>query len=363
MCLKTCFHQGRSINNKKANNTLISKISPLPKLMSSPSISVIIPTYNRAHCIKDAIESVLNQSFKDFELIVVDDGSTDGTEETIRTYRNCLTLIRQQNSGVSAARNQGIRAARGEWVAFLDSDDLWEPDKLRIQTEEVRKHSQVVAHIVDAGLQKQGDHYVSLFDLRGVSKEYKETPFRERPLLDVLEVNFYTQCCVIKKNAIEAAGFFNPALKVSEDTDLLARVALEGPFFINPYIGTKIRWLPNNIDALTLLYQRDRVKEIRNKADIYANLKNDPRLTAREYKQVCRSLGGLWIEIYVEYRLQKEWGSAMQALRRSVIDDRGLRAYVRAAVNIAGISPFISETIFKTRKKSRFQRSENNRLR
>lgn len=331
--------------------------------MDSPSISVIIPTYNRAHCIKDAIDSVLNQNFKDYELIVVDDGSTDGTENIIKEYGSCLRLIKQQNGGVSTARNTGIRAARGDWIAFLDSDDIWERDKLKIQFEDVKKFPQVVAHLVDADLQKDPDHYISLFELRGVSEEYKVSPFRKRPLLDVLKVNFCTPCWFVKKGAIEAAGYFNSDLKVSEDTDLLARIALEGPFMVNPYVGTKIRWLPNNNnDGLSLMYKRDRVKELRNMVQIYANLKNDPRLIAHEYKKICRSLGGLWTEIYVEYRLQKKWRSAMQALRRSIIEDPGLRAYVRAVVSIAGIRPLISDILFRARKQTQFQRSESTRL-
>jgi len=91
--------------------------------MNAPIVSVIIPTYNRALCLGDAIDSVLSQSFKDYELIVVDDESHDGTDEVVKAYGEDVTLIRQENSGASAARNAGIRAAKGGWVAFLDSDD------------------------------------------------------------------------------------------------------------------------------------------------------------------------------------------------------------------------------------------------
>ena len=96
-------------------------------------VSVIIPTYNRAAWLKEAIESVLSQTYKQFELIVVDDGSTDPTGELLLQYGTKLSVLHTGHGGPSAARNCGIAAARGEYIAFLDSDDVWLPDKLRAQ--------------------------------------------------------------------------------------------------------------------------------------------------------------------------------------------------------------------------------------
>ena len=104
-----------STSSKKAP-ALISESSP-------PLVSVIIPTYNRCAILERAIESVLGQTFTDYELIVVDDGSTDETADLLDRYRNRVKVIRQENRGVSAARNTGIRASKGELVALLDSDD------------------------------------------------------------------------------------------------------------------------------------------------------------------------------------------------------------------------------------------------
>ncbi|RTZ98887.1 MAG: glycosyltransferase family 2 protein [Deltaproteobacteria bacterium] len=97
------------------------------------SVSVIIPTFNRAGMLQTAIDSVLAQRFNDYELIVVDDGSTDSTPALLATYGEKITSVRQENQGVSAARNTGIRASRGALIAFLDSDDRWLPDKLAVQ--------------------------------------------------------------------------------------------------------------------------------------------------------------------------------------------------------------------------------------
>ena len=100
-----------------------------------PLVSVIIPTYNRGWIIKEAVESVLSQTFSDYELIIVDDGSTDNTQEILDCYARLpqIKIITQENRGVSAARNKGVESGEGKLIAFLDSDDLWLPKKLEHQ--------------------------------------------------------------------------------------------------------------------------------------------------------------------------------------------------------------------------------------
>ena len=99
----------------------------------APLVSVIIPTYNRADLVRQAVASVEAQTFRDFEIVAVDDGGTDGTYEVLASRRELRVLRHPHRRGVSAARNTGIAAARGEWLAFLDSDDLWLPEKLARQ--------------------------------------------------------------------------------------------------------------------------------------------------------------------------------------------------------------------------------------
>src|SRR5918996_212462 len=99
----------------------------------SSKVSVVIPTYNYGRYLPEAVESVLHQTFPDLEVIVVDDGSTDDTRELIGRFGDKVCYIYQRNQGLPAARNTGIRAARGEYVGFLDSDDLWLPGKLALQ--------------------------------------------------------------------------------------------------------------------------------------------------------------------------------------------------------------------------------------
>jgi glycosyltransferase involved in cell wall biosynthesis len=97
------------------------------------TVSVIVPTFNRWPMVAEAVESVLTQTYKDFELIVVDDGSDDGTVDRLATYGTLVKVVRQPNQGVAAARNRGAALASGRYLAFLDSDDLWRPDKLEAQ--------------------------------------------------------------------------------------------------------------------------------------------------------------------------------------------------------------------------------------
>jgi len=105
----------------------------------APMISVIVITYNRAHFLADALDSIERQTFRDFEIIIVDDGSTDNTKEIADKYEG-IRYIRQEHSGISKARNTAVKAAKGMWIAFLDSDDLWKEDKLQKQVDYIKKH-------------------------------------------------------------------------------------------------------------------------------------------------------------------------------------------------------------------------------
>src|ERR1044072_1794023 len=105
-----------------------------------PLVSVIIPTYNSARFLAESIQSVLGQSFRDFELIVIDDGSTDNTEAVVAAFPEALRYVKKANGGPAAARNFGIREARGDFIAFLDADDFWMSDKLALQVAHFNDH-------------------------------------------------------------------------------------------------------------------------------------------------------------------------------------------------------------------------------
>lgn len=108
-----------------------------------PLVSVVIPAYNCADFIGDALDSILHQEYPALEVFVVDDGSTDGTCDVVARRGSAVTLIRQPNAGAAVARNEGMQRARGEYVAFLDADDLWLPGKLRLQVKHLERHADV----------------------------------------------------------------------------------------------------------------------------------------------------------------------------------------------------------------------------
>jgi len=321
--------------------------------LSDPIISVVIPTYNRAYCLRDAIDSVLTQSFRDFEIIVVDDGSTDGTNEVVKQYGDRIRLIQQVNAGVSAARNTGIRAAKGEWIAFLDSDDTWEPDKLNVQVNDLLAVPSAVAHMVDTIFIVSDQENISLFQLREMQEEYKKHPIRVRPLCDVLLTGFFPTTWILKRKAIESAGYFDTALRISEDTDLLSRVAMEGPFVINCYPGGKVRRIAGTSGLTDLHLEED----LANLLHTYSYFKKDPRLNTEEHHLVRRLIGGLQCEIAAKRLRQRNVYAAMAALLRSVSEEPSLHSVARAILVATGAKGFIDRLAYR-RKKRGLRRSE-----
>ena len=191
-----------------------------------PTISVIIPTYNRASLLKEALDSVLAQTYTDYEVIVIDDGSTDNTEEMMQAFLtdSRIRYIKQSNAGVSAARNHGIFEARGEWIAFLDSDDLWFPEKLEKQMAFLTEHPTAGA-VCGPSYQYQDGRVVK--DKNGemvLGWDREET-------LELTFVLFAENCGVnassvlVRKAVLHKAGLFDSSLKIGEDIDLWFRVA------------------------------------------------------------------------------------------------------------------------------------------
>jgi glycosyltransferase involved in cell wall biosynthesis len=188
---------------------------------AAPVVSVIIPTFNRAWCLAEAVDSVLAQDFRDFELIVVDDGSTDGTEGLLAGYGSALTVLRRENSGVSAARNRGIAAARGELIAFLDSDDLWLPQKLSTQVEFFRSRPQALICQTEEVWVRNGRR------VNPRRRHRKPAGMIFEPSLELCLVS--PSAVMLRRELIERVGFFDETLSACEDYDLWLRVSCRYP--------------------------------------------------------------------------------------------------------------------------------------
>lgn len=189
-------------------------------------ISIIIPLYNKQHQIANAIRGILSQSYQDFEIIVVNDGSTDGSVEVLQQFDDPrISLINQANAGVSAARNRGIAAAKGEFVAFLDADDSWESDYLAGQMQLAkdyptcdvfasnyifRKNDNSEQHTILNRLPFRGSH--------GILSNYFEVASCSHPPL-------WTSAVMVRKSALESVGGFPVGIRSGEDLLTWAKLA------------------------------------------------------------------------------------------------------------------------------------------
>ncbi len=200
-------------------------------MSNAPLISVIIPTYNRAEIISRTIDNVFQQTCKDFELIIVDDGSTDDTQSKLRQYGDRIRVVTQANAGPAVARNHGVEVARGEIIAFQDSDDAWKPTKLERQAALLRKlGAGVPCCLCNADMSAFNDKVLTSFDHSLIRPKDEEGLWLN--VGEVLATRFvlFNQSVAIRRNAFEKVGGFDVALKYLEDYDLPLRLALEGPW-------------------------------------------------------------------------------------------------------------------------------------
>ncbi len=219
------------------------QISRRPRDAQEPLVSVVIPTYNRAPFLLQAIESVLGQTYQNVEVIVVDDGSTDGTSAALHPYLDRITYIQQDNRGASVARNVGIAASNGEFIAFLDSDDLWLPDKLSAQLSLLHSHPEIAL---------VGGHALILGDAPDSTphlfSDYNGTivPF-EQVLLDT---PLMTPTIVVRRSCLPDGAPFTPGLRFGEDWELYLRVALAHPVGFIPKVMAHVRRPGDNITTV-----------------------------------------------------------------------------------------------------------------
>lgn len=203
----------------------------------TPVVSVILPTFNRADLVLESIQSILGQTYRDFELIVIDDGSVDNTRELLSPMakEGLLKYAYQENAGLPAARNHGIRLARGSFITLLDSDDLYVAEKLEKQVSYFEKYPE--AQIVQCWFSKFNDQSADL----GV----RDTSWFEGQIYpDILlqwSVLMAVPCVMMRREAFDKVGLFNESLRWGEDLDLWRRVSRQFPFHMIPESLVKVR--------------------------------------------------------------------------------------------------------------------------
>lgn len=194
-------------------------------MTDAPLVSVVIPAYNAAWCVRRALDSVLAQTFRDFEVIVVDDGSTDETADVLDDYDAPVRVVSKPNGGLSSARNAGIRAATGRYVAFLDADDWWLPEKLTRQVELMEDRSELVFCSTAARIEAPDDTSLGEWRCRCDA----------RPTLEaIFVVNAHVagsgSAVMVRRTVLARVGGFDERLRSLEDIDMWMRLAAVGGY-------------------------------------------------------------------------------------------------------------------------------------
>jgi glycosyltransferase involved in cell wall biosynthesis len=276
------------------------------------AVSVIIPTFNRAHLIRRAVDSVLRQGLP-AEVIVVDDGSQDATADVLEAYGDRIRVLRQENRGVSAARNRGVAAASGDWIAFLDSDDEWLPHKLERQLELVREYPDVVLF---SGAAEYVDEGGSVRNIGSAS--------HRGSIVDVLlyENVIVTSTVLVRRSALEELGtLFEARLSPCEDWGVWLRIAARHPILVTREILVRYHI---TADGLTRASELDRYRRICK--TLYEN--PGDAVLADAIRRQRRSLEANvhFLSACVAYDSGHGWRARRELLRALTISPRRLKA-------------------------------------
>lgn len=269
-----------------------------------PKVSVIIPTYNRKDYVTEAIDSVLNQTYKDFEIIVVDDGSTDDTGELLKErYGDRIRYFYKENGGCASARNYGIKVSRGEYIAFLDSDDKYLPEKLEDQVEILEKNEQI------------GFVYSDSYSFDGNKQKLSESV---RPDKDnrvdyalFMVTNMANGSFVVRRDCLDISGYYNELMRYNEDTDLLLRLSVNCKVYFSdkPTFAYRVhtgRKSGNNMKLLEAVY---------SSCELF--LKQYPTFRKKIGKKADKRLARIKLDLSMEYAVQRDFVKAIEELNLS----------------------------------------------
>lgn len=224
--------------------------------MISPLVSVIIPTYNRAETVRRSIDSALEQTYRPIEVIVVDDGSIDATREVLESYGQRIHPVYQENGGPSVARNTGAAAANGEFIAFLDSDDVWKPAKLARQVHLMLEGGECVPCCISNAeiVCEEQSATTTTFDISGVMTNLQEGFWLNPAPILATRFILFNQVVMIRREAFCKVGGFKPELRLLEDYDLAFRLARLGPW---GFIAEPLVEKYNDTDGIGVLAMLD----------------------------------------------------------------------------------------------------------
>lgn len=322
-----------SIMDTQANKTLHDKKKS--KSCEKHLISVVIPTYNRAKCISKTIDSVLAQTYKNYEVIVIDDGSTDNTRQVLEPYMSRIRYIYQENAGCASARNTGIRASCGQWIAFLDSDDRW-------HTEYLERQMNCLAHLpVEVSFTNVDFDYDGNKEFSGKNTDFSvatdDFELLREPLDLIMTPNeFHTllQGMLIARKLLKRMGGFDERFCWGTDMRLMLQLAMEAPI---AYINQKLVIVDRTRDKQRLTMGRDmntaagkglRIMRVLTYAEIYFRCRNQRKEVIRK---VRRTLGLYISSLAVNCCIEHNNYDARRYALDGVYFGRGLRTYAKCA--------------------------------
>jgi len=212
---------------------------------SSILYSVIIPTYNRAHLICDAIESVIEQGYDAVEIIVIDDGSTDNTKKNIEKYGSMVVYQYQSNQGVSVARNTGVKMATGKYISFLDSDDVFLPGKMKREQESFLRFPDAEVVVTDAEFYEDGKKLgESWMGWKGLKIKGTDPAYMDASNLNWTRGSLFATCnFTLDRSVIPKLGglLFDTSLERGQDWDLEIRIIRFCKLLVDPFLGCQVR--------------------------------------------------------------------------------------------------------------------------
>ena len=248
---------------------------------TQPFFSIIIPTFNRKTLLKIAVDSALNQTFTDFELIVIDDGSSDDTSRMLRSYEDKrLTFLTQSNHGVAHARNRGLEKANGEFIAFLDSDDRWTEKKLEKAAEYIKQFPSIRIFHTEEAWYRKGKF------LAQKEKHKNPSGYVYKDALPLCCISIST--AVIKKEVFNDVGNFDESLEACEDYDFWLRAACKYEVRLIPEeLTLKDGGRPDQLSSSVWGLDRFRIKAL-EKMILSKSLKEDDHIaTIKELEKKC----------------------------------------------------------------------------
>ncbi len=306
--------------------------------MPNPLVSVIIPSFNAEQYIAEALESIFGQAYRPIEVVVVDDGSTDETQSVLESFKDRIYYLCQDNKGPSAARNTGIKVARGKYIAFLDSDDLWTDGKLQQQVEIMETYPDV--GLLSGDMQRFSEEQVkvsSMFERYGFDHNFFDGKFYVKDAYKKIytQGNYIpTGSVIVRRNCLEKVGHFDENLRHSEDLDLWLRISIHFKLAYSRKIWLKRRDhevnLTGDSEAMNLsLIEVLEKHEERYMSYLTQNGINSNRVISEKY----RNTGYL---LLISYKLSK----ARRCLKASLLREFKMQALLYWLVTFLGI-PFI----------------------